>query len=149
MHIEAKHRTTVDDRRIVKAGKGSNRTDPLLNGVVQQRLAAQLSKFARHVLRRRSRLENDTHLVREVCRIGLKAAHHRVDPILMKNETVGSLVRFVAQHTSYAVLYVALDRGKPVIQLPDNIWVSYPTYNDALISDKLGSFKLLPSRPMR
>jgi hypothetical protein len=59
---------------------------------VQQRLAAELCEFVRHVLRRRGSFEDDTHFVREMFRLGLKSAHHGVDTVGMKVNAVQTFI---------------------------------------------------------
>ena len=88
VQAEAVYRATVNDRGIVKTGKCRNRSRPFFNGVVQQRLAAELCKLVRQVLRGRCGFKDDTNFVREVLRVRLKTAHYRVDTVGVKDETV-------------------------------------------------------------
>src|SRR5258708_27061048 len=88
IQVEAVYRAPIDHRGIVKTRKCRNRSHPFFNWIVQQRLAAELRKLVRHVLRRSRSFEDNAHFVGEMFRVWLKTAHHSVDTVGMKDDAV-------------------------------------------------------------
>jgi len=142
VQVEAIDRAPIDDSGIVKTRKCRNRSRPLSDWVVQQRLAAELCKLVRHLLRRRCNFEDDTYFVGEVLRVGLKTAHHCVDTVGMKVKTVRTLICLVTQHLRYALVDIAAHGGQPAVQLTDDVRITYAADNNALISRERRSLKL-------
>ena len=88
VQIETIYRAAIDNRGIVKTRKCRNRSRPFFDGVVQQRLSAELRKLVRHLLRRRCGLQDDTDFVREMHWIRLETPHHGIDTVGMKHKTI-------------------------------------------------------------
>ena len=88
VQVEAIYRAPVDDRGIVKTCKCRNRSNPFFNGVMQQWLAAELCKFVRQLLSGCCSFKDDAHFVGKIIGDRLKAAHHGVDTVGMKDEAV-------------------------------------------------------------
>ena len=119
VQIEAIYRPPIDDRRIVKARKCRNRSGPFFDWVMQQRLAAELCKLVRQVLRRRCSFQDNTNFVGQMIRVGFKTAHHSVNTVGMKDKPVQTLICLVAQ-VRCAFVDIAAHRGQPAIQLSDD-----------------------------
>src|SRR5580692_6561966 len=75
-------------------------------------------------------------------RVGLKTSHDTVDTVGMKDKAVRALVCLVTQHVSYAFLDVPVHQGEPTIQLTDDVRITNPADNDALITRQRRTLEL-------
>src|SRR5580692_9168789 len=75
-------------------------------------------------------------------RVGLKTSHDTVDTVGMKDKAVRALVCLVTQHVSYAFLDVPVHQGEPTIQLTNDVRITNPADNDALISRQRRTLEL-------
>src|SRR5579859_2892842 len=127
---------------VVETCEAGGSAAPFCDGIVQERLAAELGNDGGKLLGRGCSLQDNPHLFGNYLAFRFQRAHHAVAAIDMERQMVVFFRYLIPQHSLNGLLDIGPHLCQPAIELPEQEGVAYPADDDSLIAHEFRAFQL-------